>query len=132
MRMTTVVHKRLLLHYSGPFSILTLNWVDECLHDNKCVCFFFVFFGLFLLQLSYDLTWQKLKEKFNHCGMSFNAYELCCIDMPENLNITIPNEKNSHERPLVRKNSANQRFCNTTCQPDIINVQAGKNIYTTL
>lgn len=24
-----------------------------------------------LLQLSYDLTWQKLKEKFSHCGMLF-------------------------------------------------------------
>ena len=23
-----------------------------------------------VLQLSYDLTWQKLKEKFSHCGMS--------------------------------------------------------------
>lgn len=22
----------------------------------------------FSLQLSYDLTWQKLKEKFSHCG----------------------------------------------------------------
>lgn len=23
-----------------------------------------------VLQLSYDLTWQKLKEKFSHCGTS--------------------------------------------------------------
>lgn len=29
-----------------------------------------------VLQLSYDLTWQKLKEKFSHCGMSFAQYEL--------------------------------------------------------
>lgn len=32
------------------------------LSSNKCI--------RFVLQLSYDLTWQKLKEKFGHCGMS--------------------------------------------------------------
>lgn len=32
------------------------------LSSNKCIPF--------VLQLSYDLTWQKLKEKFGHCGMS--------------------------------------------------------------
>lgn len=25
-----------------------------------------------MFQLSYDLTWQKLKEKFSHCGMFFS------------------------------------------------------------
>ncbi len=32
-------------------------------------------FLTFVLQLSYDLTWQKLKEKFSHCGTSSALYE---------------------------------------------------------
>lgn len=38
-----------------------------------------------VLQLSYDLTWQKLKEKFSHCGRLFSQYELnlyCLIYTP--------------------------------------------------
>ena len=40
-----------------------------------------------VLQLSYDLTWQKLKEKFSHCGMSStlwinqNVLNLNCLQI---------------------------------------------------
>lgn len=38
----------------------------------------FMFYDCFVLQLSYDLTWQKLKEKFSHCGMSSPSCEYLC------------------------------------------------------
>ncbi len=40
-----------------------------------------------VLQLSYDLTWQKLKEKFSHCGMYFAQCELYLLILL-NLQIT--------------------------------------------
>lgn len=34
-------------------------------------------------QLSYDLTWQKLKEKFSHCGMSPPIIHLVWLSLPQ-------------------------------------------------
>lgn len=59
-------HKHYKLFMTYLFDILYLHLDSNILTLSNVLTEFVAS----VLQLSYDLTWQKLKEKFSHCGMS--------------------------------------------------------------
>lgn len=70
------------------YDVFVLN--NLLMHSSFGFCIASDMFMLLIcvLQLSYDLTWQKLKEKFSHCGMSLVRIAQCVQSLLLNLETT--------------------------------------------